>query len=32
MSDGLDNGQLARVKAAIEADVAAGKYYGAVWA
>jgi len=31
MSDGLDIGQLARVKAAIEADIAAGKYYGAVF-
>ena len=31
MSDGLDVGQLARVKAAIEADIAAGKYYGAVF-
>src|ERR1700709_909765 len=31
MSGGLDTGQLARVKAAVEADIAAGKYYGAVF-
>jgi CubicO group peptidase (beta-lactamase class C family) len=31
MAEGLDIGQLARVKAAIEADIAAGKYYGAVF-
>jgi CubicO group peptidase (beta-lactamase class C family) len=31
MSEGLDLSQLARVKEAIEADVAAGNYYGAVF-
>jgi CubicO group peptidase (beta-lactamase class C family) len=31
MSEGLDLSQLARIKAAIEADIAAGKYYGAVF-
>jgi CubicO group peptidase (beta-lactamase class C family) len=32
MSEGLDISQLARIKTAIEADIAAGKYYGAVFA
>ena len=31
MSDGLDIRQLARVEAAIKSDIAAGKYYGAVF-
>jgi len=31
MSDGLDLGQLDRITAAIQADIAAGKYYGAVY-
>jgi len=31
MSEGLDISQLTRVKAAVEADVAAGKYYGGVF-